>query len=228
MKELADAEAARAEADEEESPDTEIGPGDPPLPDESEEEAQEQDAPPDEAPDEAPAEPSSELTMEDRGKQLASAHKSFTTRIATVMQQDADNLQPCPLCWEMTQGYVWPGMPYDENRKMAVKVVLGEYGADQYEEDPSRVQCPQCKGKGMLRTHSLVPNQDALPCRGSNAQGWIFKPGEDAPPVGNGTNIWTTQPQTAAAAPVPPPDNWGRPFGHPDFGRDPALVNAGA
>ena len=155
-------EAARAEAEQENEPVTPPDEGAAPGDDDEANEAAEQEEGAGESPETEDVPQSSETTMEQRSKQLAAAHKSFTTRISTVMEEDANALQPCPLCWPMTQGFVWPGMPLEEERKLAVKMVMGEYGADQYEEDPAREQCPQCKGRGMLKTGSLVQGQDAL------------------------------------------------------------------
>jgi rubrerythrin len=224
VSDMAAEEAARAEA---ENPDAEEGeaqenepvtdPGEGAAPgDDPEHGEQEATA--------TPPEPSSEKTMEERSKLLAAAHKTFTTRISKVMEEDANNLEPCPLCWPMTQGYVWPGMPVEEERKQAVRIVMGEYGADQFEEDQARAQCPVCKGKGMLKTGSMVTGQDALNCRRCSGMGWIDKPGESGAPNGNATPVWTTAPPPVGAAPQPPPDQWGRPFGHPHFGQNPAMI----
>jgi len=217
-------EAARAEAEQDDepvtAPDEGVAPGD----DDEANEAAEQEEGAGESPETEDVPPSSETTMEQRSKQLAAAHKSFTTRIATVMEEDANALQPCPLCWPMTQGFVWPGMPVEEDRKLAVKMVMGELGADQYEEDPAREQCPQCKGRGMLKTGSLVQGQDALNCRRCNGHGFVDVPNAGTAPNGDASAIWTTPPPVAAGIPAPPPDQWGRPFGHPHFGQHPSTV----
>ena len=136
------------------------------------------------------------------------------------------HLAPCPLCLPDAPGFLFPEPGYlgDPGRQMAVRQLLGIEDEPEYESDEQAEVCSRCKGRGKLRTGSLVPEQITRVCPDCSGQGWKAHVVAPATP-----QVFTPAPP----APVPQPytggngvafDAWQRPAGHPHFGRPPAEV----
>lgn len=221
---LAREEAERAEAESpddpgttDETPETQEGEGE----DDDAEEAGEPVEP-----QEAPQEALTEAQLEARAKAW---ERERDRHFRELRKRDADRYdanEVCPLC--DGHGMFWPQIPEPEQtfRRQTISVLLGGDQPLAYPDDEDTETCAKCQGTGMTRTGSKVPNQETRPCPMCNAQGWKLKT-----PTAPVTPLFTT-PMTAAngqTVPLPqvgPLDMWQRPFGHPDYGRNPAEVNA--
>lgn len=185
--------------------------------DDDEDEAAEEDATPTPEPEPEPvSEAQAEAIMKSLEREAVRHHREVEKRAGPMFA----DLTPCPCCTGMpgTPGFIVSTLPPEqaEARRMIVSEALGGTGAPDYRADPERETCPTCAGLGMLTTGSRVPNQDALPCRGCNGQGWKQKL---APVQAPAVTFAPAQPVASVTD-----DRWGRPLGHPHYNLDPAAV----
>lgn len=184
--------------------------------DDEEQEAEEAETPTPEPEPEPVSEAQAEAILKSLEREAVRHHREVVKR-AGPMYAD---LTPCPACTGMpgTPGFIVTQLPPDqeEARRQIVAQALGASAEPVYQADPERETCPTCQGLGKLTTGSRVPNQDALPCRVCNGQGWKQKltPVQPVVPVpAPGTNVaGVTE------------DAWGRPLGHPHYAMAPASV----
>lgn len=179
------------------------------------------DTPPDEQPPESFTPEQAEATFKSLERE-ADRHAREVEKRAGPMFAD---LVPCPAC--ITPGFMLnPAIaPVDDERKAAVLAVLGETGLPNYREAGHVRPCDDCAAWGVVLTGSHVPGQETVPCPTCTGKGHV--PNLDAP----------AQPAAPplGVPPVSPPvltganggqvtDPWGRPLGHPHYGRAPAEV----
>jgi hypothetical protein len=157
---LADAEAARAEA---EPPDT----GDD---DEAEAEQEEEQATPYEPPEQPPEQPppteapTSEADIAKRFEKLEREAVRHSNRVAEIMGEDAAQLVPCPLCF--TPGFCWPPelAPLSAEQQIAVRVMLGEPPEPEMRQAVDKETCDECGGDGLtVPLVSLPPSTERGP-----------------------------------------------------------------
>lgn len=204
-----------------------------PVDDDDAEEAEEDEheREPDTEPEQPPEGALSQKDIEARFKKIESAWKSYTTRIGSIMGDDALSLVECPLCADTIPGYVMPERAghLDPAVKESVQTFLGVVQKADYKRDPDFRRCEKCDGRGKVDTDSLVPQQDLVTCSACQGRGYVG-PGAQAAAV---TAI-LSQPQPPLVdngASVPPADvdPWGSPrllatgLENPNFGRMPQF-----
>lgn len=216
--ELAEAEAAKAEAedettetgDEPENPDAE--PVEPIEPDEDE--AHEE---------ESPTPPSSLKVAQDQDKALDAESKRHAKALAKILGEHWADFAMCPLC--QVDGYAvayQPGEVGPEQRE-AVMTVLGESGLARFRQHPTEIRCEECDGWGEMLNGSRRGEQATSACQKCMGTGHVTKPFENVvqPPQ------WQPAPQPMQVAVPDLPglalDHWGRPPGAERYGQDPAL-----
>jgi len=207
--ERANAEADAAEA---ENPDEEQ-----PEPIEPEE--------PETEPEQEP-EPSAEFNFTEQTKKLAASEKAHRTRVATIMGEDLNEVELCPLCATFTAGFVLPyaALTAEQSLKDAVRRLNGD--APQAELQPAKdaQKCPDCDGWGDVLTGAQIERGKTIPCIRCGGKGHISKLYVPDTPAA------TVDPYPGAGDPPvnPPPggveDAWHRPAGHRHWGVDPAIL----
>ena len=133
----------------------------------------------------------------------------------------------CPLC--MQEGFVIPAQPgeFDQEQRFAVLAAMGYLSQPKLKPHPYFKRCPDCDGWGMLETFSRKDDYAHENC--DTCQGF----GRVDTRQGASNVAYMTppaQPWSPPPAPVdqtPNADVWGRPWGHGDWGKNPAEVNAG-
>lgn len=169
--------------------------------------------------------------MEERAKKIGRSFGTYSRKVQEVMEEEALELLPCPLCPEMHPGFVHKADAgrVPEDVKEVVLMYLGFQREQDYEPDPQTQTCRTCKGKGKTSTGSFVAGKEtrACPtCKGSGAEGLDVAL---VPATGNGH---TDVPFTLDApneAGVVDADNWGEPRilpdgrENPNFGRQPQF-----
>lgn len=206
--ELANAEADEAEAEDEETPE--------PL--EGDEPTETGDRPAE------PGEPSTEAQIRQLGKRLDAEEERHRKRLAELLGEQFDHYLVCPLC--QVSGYVLPYEPgqIEQAQRAAIAAAAGEGAPAAYVASPDHEGCPRCDAKGLLLTGSQVPDQVTKLCDLCDGSGYVThalaESQREPIAVGNGNG--------AAQAPAldlsQPRDAWGRAFGHPHYGWDPAAV----
>lgn len=211
--ELAEREAAQAEADE---PD--VTPGLEPDEDEAEEAEHEETQP--------EHEPITEAAIKKIGQLIEREDDRHEKALRKILGELWEGRETCPLC--MQEGFVIPVQPgqFDPQQRVAVLNAMGDYGDPQLKKHPYLSRCPECDGWGKLDTGSRNEGFEREQCVRCSGNGYV----DSRTPTTNGN--YGTQPQQAAWTPPPPPeqtanaDVWGRPWGHKDWGQNPAEVNA--
>jgi hypothetical protein len=209
------AERARNEADEAEREDEDAA------------EAGETGETPEPEPEPEPT-PEDEPVTEARLKKIGKAIEGEDTRHEKRLREIYGDLwgerETCPLC--LQEGFVSAvgAGEFDPEQRMAVLSVMGDTAAPTFEQNPKLHTCEQCKGQGMLATGSKRDGFTDRACFKCDGNGFIDSEVEQAM-----RGIQTYPPPAAAPVPANGPalvnsDTWGRPFGHPHWGQDPANV----
>ena len=207
--EIAEREASEAEA---ENPDEET-----PEPIEGDE--AEAEAEPD-------PEPSSQFSMEEATKKLAASEKAHRTRVATIMGEDLNEVELCPLCATFTAGFVLPyaALTAEVSLKDAVRRLNGDAPQAELQQAKDKMACPDCDGWGDVLTGAKVERGKTDQCIKCNGKGFVTKLYVPDQPAGN------AEPYPGSGEKIvnPPPggvsDGYGRPAGHPHWGVDPATI----
>jgi hypothetical protein len=132
----------------------------------------------------------------------------------------------CPLC--EGHGMIFPQLPEPENtaRRTAVSMALGGDGEPDYLAAPDREKCDVCDGWGEVLTGSRRRENRTGTCTPCAGTGFRTKAGEVLPIFTPAPVPVSPQPFGLAPGNGGPTDAYGRPFGHLDFGKHPASVNA--
>ena len=197
-------------------------------------------------PEPAPA-PLDEKAVEKAFKSIDTRGKTYMEAVQKLLVGVDIPLTECPCC--QIPGYVLPFDQYDANELARKHTVELYFGVDTlaYKPHPTQVMCPECEGFGKM---SNGAKGDATPwtlcwrCHGSGTIDTTMPP-PAAPsaysalpaPVQLPVQPWQpqpTQPPPAASEILTPPagwhangsqgaDSWARWPGHPRYGIDPSL-----
>ena len=208
-----------------EEPEPGLETGDEPDPADEPEHSDEPPAPPAAQP---PIGPQSSEEAEAIAKKIDGARKANATRLSNILAESALDYFPCPLCGDWTPGFVSTETPQrlDEERLAMLRVLVGSDPSTELEPAQGVIECPSCKGHGLLAFPSKVAGIAQQTCSRCQGTGWVLDP-DAQQQVGNVVQL--PQPPAApppAAAPAMPPDSWDRPWGHPHYGMPPASVGA--
>jgi hypothetical protein len=218
---LADAEAARAEAetsdDEALEADEEADPAEAHEGDEVE--GVSGDAPGEAVP---PAvQGMDEKAMERMHKRVAQASATYAKKISEILGDEAQMLELCPRCVDGGfPGFIFPALmaPVDPKTKAAVLLSIGEEASEATEPDKYARQCDSCKGAGVTLSGSRRTRDRLLTCHDCVGRGWIAVGPERQ---GNQTRVvetTTVNGNEETHEPQPEVDLWGTPIGDPDYG----------
>jgi len=167
-------------------------------------------------------------------KRLTALGKEATrhsNRVSEIMGEDAQVLTVCPLCPPVTPGFVFPG-DVDPDVRDRVLETLGMGAPADYATDPEAETCDVCNGLGQLVTGSRVSGQETRPCAKCVAKGWTTeserqmwatRTAATPPPAITPTTVNSTG---NVEQPLPGSDMYGRPAGHPNYGKMPAYMTA--
>jgi len=207
--------------------------GDEPEPGELDEGEREPEREPDENGDTAAVAPPAldDREIEKRLTALGKEATRHSNRVSEIMGEDAQVLTVCPLCPPVTPGFVFPGDVEPDVRDRVLEL-LGMGAPHDYATDPEAETCDVCHGLGQLVTGSRVQGQETRPCAKCTAKGWTNESERQmwqtrtamppaTPPVQNAAGATVTVEQ-----PIPGSDMYGRPVGHPNYGKMPVYMTA--
>jgi hypothetical protein len=216
IRQLAEAEAARAEAE-----------GDD---DDDEAAADEEGTPPSEPdvpaeqPSEPPPEPVTEAQLKKMTERLDKEDERHKNRYAEVLGDQFAEMGPCPRC--LTRGFIYSPdkFPVPDEQVAAVQASLGLLAEPELLEATDAVRCEACDGWGMVKTGAQNEQGAIKACTRCAGQGWVAP--SPAAPVATFTSSAPLRengsPDDEYASAMP--DAWGRPVGHPHWGQDPATI----
>jgi hypothetical protein len=197
---------------------------------EEEQETQEQDGSEPEGPSEASAAAGhvGEKELEKMFAKVERANVAYVKRIGESMGEEFGVLEQCPRCASPFLGFIFPPMmqPVTADVKDKVLASVGEQPAMATQKATFARRCDDCDGNGVVLSGSRRNDQKTIRCQGCEGRGFVYvgerptqvesyTPAPPAPAEGNGVQ------QDA-----PDTDLWGRPAGHPDYGRHPMYVGA--
>jgi hypothetical protein len=216
VRELAEAEAARAEAE---------------APDDDDEAAADEESredvianPPAESPVEPEPEPPTQAQLEKMMDKLSKEDERHRKRYAEVLGDQFAMMMPCPRCLE--SGHIYPPevAPVDPDQLAAVDASLGRNVTPELREATDAIRCEACDGWGMVKTGAQNEAGAVKPCTPCGGVGWVAPAAAAAGKLGTAiaTQLENGSPDDEGATPMP--DRWGRPIGHPHWGQDPAGI----
>jgi hypothetical protein len=183
----------------------------------------EQDGGP-EAPEAAAPPPPTEKQIEARMRALEKQAAKHAAAVEKIMGDDFAMLVPSPVDW--TPGFIFnvPGMQPMPEQVAELHALLGDAQGIEYLPAEDATACEKCNALGEVLTGSRKPGQEKKLCVTCNGSGWVTKPLPLAPVQqidysansGSSTAVIPNQPIAA--------DRFGRPYGHPHYGLDPAQI----
>lgn len=165
---------------------------------------------------------STEQEIERNAERLFKEAVRHGNRVAEIMGSDFDGLVRCELCWDHAPGFRWNVAP-QEPQLSAVRVAIGLRAMDNFHPSATEAVCSNCGGLGEVKTGSLVPKYETLPCDPCEGKGFIVtRPRQheapDPAPGAVGTGGAFEAPEDGVQR-----DMFGTPITDPDYGKMPAL-----
>jgi hypothetical protein len=179
---------------------------------------------PEPEPEPQPA-PPTEKELAALGKKIDAENDRHAKRLQELYGAMWADLRPCPLC--DAEGHLMP-IPLEERdpaQVAAVHAALGEHETPDLMPMEGVKRCPKCDGWGHVESPARNEENRIKPCLACQTRGYQeVMPGADAYP-----QPAAVPPPYTNGAPQPPVigqlDQWNRPFGHPHYGVEPALVS---
>jgi len=124
----------------------------------------------------------SEKELEANHRKIETARKNFYNRISEIMGEDAQQLVECPACSYFVPGLIFP-VEFDDTVKIALWHYMGLPDPNEVADAPDRHVCATCRGRGQLKSGSLVPEYAIVNCRQCLGRGYTddVLPVEQAP-----------------------------------------------
>ncbi len=158
-----------------------------------------------------------EKEIEGRMKRLEKEATRHANAVASILEEDAQEFQPCPLCLPFAPGFRLPVPPSEQEWATITAAVFGGESMD-YGKATDASACPDCNALGQVLTGSKVASHRLRNCSRCSGAGYLVVPG----PAGNQAAVAPSDPTAPVVqlAPEPPSDTdpWGRVRTDPLFG----------
>lgn len=109
----------------------------------------------------------------DRAK-LEKENERHDARVREIMGEDAQYLVNCPLCGDVSTGFLMVGEQgiIGEDKLNELRDLLGIASAKQLKQHPTVHTCETCDGLGRVATGSKVTGYDSIDCPECVGKGW--------------------------------------------------------
>ena len=112
-----------------------------------------------------------ERELEANHKKIEKARTTFYNRVSEIMGEDAQHLVNCPACAYFVPGKVFP-QEFPDQVKVELWPFLGLPDPNEIADAPDRHMCETCKGRGQLKSGSLIPEYAIVNCRRCKGTGY--------------------------------------------------------
>jgi ribosomal protein L37AE/L43A len=102
---------------------------------------------------------------------------NYAKAVVAILEETPVSVAVCEMCADSIPGFRMVP-PQDELRAALAQVVQGVAALEDLEEDPDAEQCPTCKGKGVLRVSTDVPQNKVRGCKRCNGAGYLERHAE--------------------------------------------------
>lgn len=135
-------------------------------------------------------------------------------------------LVPCPLC--VFPGIAIPRSEHEVTSDVVANVLglIGQSAPQEYQAATDYERCPACDGWGEVLTGAQKEISRTAPCNACGGKGFKGRLIVVAPPQGAPAQAFPGQGVDFIPLPQGVNDGWGRPAGHPHWGRNPAEIGA--
>lgn len=116
-----------------------------------------------------------EKQLEKRAESVFKENERHRKRISDLMEEDAVDLIPCPVCMDYFHGWIYDPAkaPLGEEQTQRVLQFVGISDNEQIPVAPWAQMCPDCNGYGEVKTGSKVQHAQTTGCVRCNKQGWL-------------------------------------------------------
>lgn len=129
---------------------------------------------------------------------------NYAKGVVAILQDTPVPVAVCDMCADSIPGF--RHVPaQDELRAALAQVVEGVAALDDLEEDPDAEQCPICKGKGVLKIRTDVPQNKVRSCRRCNGAGYLDRHPESGSLVPAAAETANGQAEPYAGVPLDDP-----------------------
>jgi rubrerythrin len=157
------------------------------------------------------AQVNAEKAIEARYGKLAKENDRHAKRVGEIMDEDATDLIPCPVCMDGIAGWVYPPDVAEpsEEQVSRIRQFAGLPDYTNFQDVGWANECPECRGFGKVKTGSKVPGAETTGCLNCNERGWLNTRGMTPPngslqhPEGEiltGPQVYGTEPDERVAA----------------------------
>ncbi len=139
-----------------------------------------------------------EKEIDKRNDKVRSENQRHAKRINEIMEEDASDLIPCPVCMSETiaimegvppaviyadpnaradgAGWIYPPdkAPLPDSAISRIRQVIGLPDYSNFVQAKDARRCPDCNGKGQTKTDSDVPGYETKTCGTCNKQGYVL------------------------------------------------------
>jgi hypothetical protein len=131
-----------------------------------------------EEPSEAEAVSHGVLTDKERKKRddrLDNEKQRHASRLGEILGEEATSLIPCPVCMDGIDGWIFaPEVEQLSPEAISrIRQVIGLPDYSTFLDAPDAKTCPECDGRGEVKTGSHVPGYETKTCRLCSKTGWI-------------------------------------------------------
>jgi len=125
-------------------------------------------------PIESPDEPEgmTERQLEAARKKIEAENTRHNNRISEIMGEEAQSLEPCPLCSYFVGGLRFPVVPPVDVVE-AVRVAIGLPDLSNYHQAVNAHECGDCGGLGWVKSGSLVTENVLISCALCRGSGYL-------------------------------------------------------